>query len=367
MRVLAAGPGHAYPLYYFTPSITVPAEGLPPWLVFHRNTGRDTQLCAVDLSTGTERRLTQADARDSGWAIWCEPSLDGVFNHLSALNPSRREVFFFDGAGLAAVNVDSLQTRRVRDLSGRIPIGQSAFSPGGGLFAFIHADEERFRGSLAAREAAGWEGHEAWRRTIPCVVETLDAASGCTVGRFEVDFHVHHLIFVTEDLLLLNHQADGDGMWVAGIDGAGRRDLRPLDAHGRVCHQVVTAAGIWFETREQVSGATFVGLYNLESDRWEEFELPFRGYHHTGFDPLGERLIVEVSGEFHRLYEVRHPFDAARRDYVRLADLEPYPGFGQRFHAHPFLTPCRRHVVFTASEGGMARVCALDLPDVEGD
>lgn len=359
--ILAECAGNCYPLYYFGPSITAPRSSLPPWLVYHVNIGRTVQLAATNLETGVSVELTHSVARGTGWAIWCEPDLDGIYNHLSALNALRREVFYFDDTGLRGVMLDSRGDRLVRSMPDRVPIGQTCFSPDGSKFSFIHADRTSFDQGLETRTRRGWSGHEQWRRETPCVVETIDAATGQTLSEVQLDFHVHHVLYLTPEILLLNHQADGDGMWTMHISGDRRRNLRPADEHGRVCHQVVTANGIWYETRHLESGATYIGNYNPELDRWSEFLIPFKGYHHTGLDPAGKRLIIEVSGERHLLVEVMEPFDESRRQFIPLLSLEPYPSAGQRFHAHPFITHCGRFAVFTSCKEGRGRVCALPL------
>jgi len=56
--------------------------------------------------------------------------------------------------------------------------------------------------------------------------------------------------------------------------------------------------------------------------------------------------------------------DAGRRELRLLRGLPPYPGHGQRFHAHPFLGPDRRWVHFTEAVDGVSQVCRLDIADL---
>ncbi|MCB0108430.1 MAG: hypothetical protein KDE53_21060, partial [Caldilineaceae bacterium] len=91
IRQLTNGPANNYPLYYFIPSITHPNDAL----VFHSERSGWVQLYKLDLTDGTITQLSDGHTRDSGWAIWCEPHLRGIYNHLSALNQAKREVYYF--------------------------------------------------------------------------------------------------------------------------------------------------------------------------------------------------------------------------------------------------------------------------------
>jgi len=370
---LTAGPAAHYPLYYFVPSHT--ADGRH--MVVHREAGGDVQLHRLDAATGELTPITAGRSRDSGWAMWCERGMTGVYNHLSALNVSTGELWWFEDAGgrpgaleLYAADVKTLARRRVLDLPGRVPIGQTAFSPDGRTFAYIHADSDAFRAALDRR--GPWSAHEAWRQTVSCAIGLIDTATGEHRELVALPFHAHHVLFADDRHVLVNHAPDGNGMWVMPITGhlpkrpGDLRVLRPPDERGRVCHQVVTARGIDYEVFAKFDGrqVNYVGRHAWPGDTWHEVRLPAEGYAHTGFDPAGRLLICEVAGETHGLYALLHPLDDGRREFRRLRGLPPYPGHGQRFHAHPFLGPDRRWVYFTEAVDGVSQVCRLDIADL---
>jgi len=176
---------------------------------------------------------------------------------------------------------------------------------------------------------------------------------------------VHHVIFPANDHLLVNHIKGTAGMWRIGLDGTGRRDLRPL------VHQVVTGRGVFYESPARLipnSGTVknWFGCYDLATDRYEEVPLPKEadGYVHVGWDPAGRMLFFENAGQKHELLSFHFPFLKERTECRRIRTLEPYPRPGQRSHAHPFLSPDRKWMFHTAAVDGFSQVCAVDVADL---
>lgn len=421
VRQLTAGGANHYPLYYFVPSHS--ADGR--WMVVHSEATGWVQLCRLDLDSGEMVQLTEGRTRESGWAIWCEPQLRGIYNHLSSLNRARGEVWYFQDeadsrAGtmqLRAVDVSTGADRLVLSMPGRMSVGQSAFSPDGRLFAFIHADHDAFRRAISDR--MGMEGmgrrvdHEAWRRTVGTTITVVDVASGAAWTAAALAYHVHHVLFVDARTLLVNHCEDGNGMWVMDVEGGEATVLRPANERGRVCHQTVTASGVWYEAFRdgEWDGRTVVGLWRRRSEggrgsagaggsesvggsdvgsvgdggwsgeaegvdglgAWREFDLALPGYAHTAMDPRGRSLFMEVDGEAHELVYVRGPWDASKRALVRVRLLAKAPARGQRYHAHPFLAATgddghdRRWLYHTAVIDGYSQVCAVDVSDLTAE
>lgn len=378
VRQFTAARANSYPLYYFGPSVTDDER----YLVFHSERSGSVQLFRMDLNEGSIAQLTDGMTKDSGWAVWCEYRLNGIYNHLSALDSARGIVYYFDNDALWSVDVASCVHERVASLAGRVPIGQSSFSPDGRHFAFIDSNSDVFIEAVERREKLvnmrqfSPQDRELWRQTVPCRINVVDTSTSSVTTVVEVDYHVHHVLFLDDSTLVINHARDGNGMWTVSLDGANEKQLRPADGHGRVCHQVVTEKGLLYEaygTTDDGRPAVWFGRYQTEADTWTEHLLPDHvGYVHTGNDPAGEFLFIESAGADHVLYQV-HPHDkraaildkdAAVLTMLRQLATLP-PGYrGQRYHAHPFLSPARQQLFFTEIIDGYSQICSLDVSDL---
>lgn len=367
LRRLTSGNHNNYPLYYFIPSITSENDAL----IFHSERSSFVQLYKLDLRSGEITRLTDGQTRDAGWAIWCEPRLRGIYNHLSALNGVRREVYCFQDDEIYSTHLDTLENCVIHKMSGRISIGQTGFSPDGKYFAFIHADKAMFERALADRESLlnmqQPFNHNEWRERVPCVIGVIDTETGAYEDVVSLDFHVHHVFFITNDRLLVNHTQGHNGMWTVNLDGSDIQTLRGRTEHGDVCHQIMTERGLYYEANVFKEGerSVWYGRYDLATDTWDEVQLPGLGYVHTGNDPAGKFLFVENQDgtKGHQLLSVHHPRNPEKYRLEVLKTLTPIVK-GQRFHAHPFLGPDRQWLYFTEVVNGFSHISALDVSDV---
>jgi hypothetical protein len=375
---LTDGRSNCYALYYFTPSITPDGR----YLVFHSERSGSVQLYRLDLQTGAIGQLTDGHTAESGWAVWCEWHLSGIYNHLSAIHPVAGEVYYFEDGEIRGTDVASFANRRVALLpAGRMPIGQAAFSPDGRWFGYIHADEAAYRALLSDREARTLAGtfswnrdhHRVFRNAIGATLAVVDTATGEQHVVIATDYHFHHVLFVDNETILLNHPKGCAGMWVVRLDGTGVEHLRPATAPGAhgaaVNHQVVTARGIAYEaTVDTATGErqTWFGIFDPASGEFSEKLLPVDGYVHTGFDPAGRFAFVENAGARHELLTVHRARTPGGPLETRLLRTLRSPAHDdQRHHAHPFLSPDRQRLYFTDwSAEGFAQVCAMDVADL---
>ncbi len=295
------------------------------------------------------------------------------------------EVYYFEADAIRATRTDDFANRLAAKLpAGQMPIGQSAFSPDGRWFAYIHADERAYRALLADREARSRAGTfhwnprpsrqlpqrgrrtRRWRSSIPL--------TGVQRVVVETDYHFHHVLFVDDRTMLINHPRGVAGMWVVGLDGKGIRHLRPetdTGAHGAmVNHQVVTARGIAYEAvayHGDGTHETYFGSYDPQADRFSEALLPTDGYVHVGFDPAGRFDFVENAGREHAILTV-HP----GLNRWRAADDPPAAAAEQPGPRRPALprppvpvAADRKWLYFTDwSPQGFAQICALDVADL---
>jgi hypothetical protein len=358
IRQYTASPANNYPLYYFTPSITPEKDRL----VFHSERTGSVQLHCLDLSTGFITQLTDGRTDDSNWKIWCPRPTTGIYDHLSVLNGPRREVIYFQDEDIRITHLDTLKNRQLQSMGPRYCISQNSVSPDGRLFAFAHVDREHFRKTPPPTE---WSRHQEWRNYMPATISFIDLDTGDWHDVVALDFHIHHVIFLDPETLLINHTRNRPGMWVVRLDGSGIRTLRPMDEHGRVVHQVVTAKGIFYEAADsdREERRSWFGCYDTQTDTFSETELPFSGYVHTGFDPLGEITFFEHQLDTHQLVRIHHFGDPERQSLEILRTMSNTPGAeaGQYCHAHPFMSTDRNQVYYTEVIKGKAQIRSVEL------
>ncbi|WP_168119054.1 PD40 domain-containing protein [Paenibacillus sp. HB172176] len=371
VRQWTSAKANSYPLYYFIPSITREND----YLVFHSERSGWVQLYRMSLQTGEIAQLTEGRTLDSGWAVFCEHHLRGIYNHLSALNQTRREVYYFQDEELRCTHLDTLKNSLIYTIPGRISIGQSGFSEDGKWFVFVHADRQIFKEAVMEREALENMRLEAdfigWRNKIPSTIGLIHTETGEYKEVIALDYHVHHVMFAG-NRIVVNHPKNHPGMWMMEMDGSGVRELRPDPDNKGVNHQVITERGIYYETMAKVNekGERIVriGKYDLQTDSYEEIGLTGLGYAHTGWDPAGNFLFFEnmlgINGEEgHELFALHYPKDPQRTKRNVLRTM-PAIRRGQRFHGHPFLSPDRKWLFYTEVVDGYSQVCAVDVHDL---
>jgi len=367
MRQFTSATANSYPLYYFVPSIT--ADG--KYMVFHSERTGWVQLYRLDLESGEILQLTEGRTRKSGWALFCESRLRGIYNHLSALNLAKSEVYYFQDEQVRSADIATGSNRLVHEIPGRISIGQTHFSPDGRLFAFIHADREKFDQALEDRYALSNMGMrmdgEKWRDLIDCTISLIDTQTGAMRDVISPGYHVHHVLFVDNQQLLVNHPRGEMGMWRVNIDGTGVEHLRPRNEHGCLCHQVITERGILYEVynNRPEGHESWFGRYDLATHPYQEVLLPGVKFAHTGNDPRGEFLFCDSRGADHEILSIHFPADPKRFRLNRIRKLNPLPTpQGQRHHSHPFLGPDRKWIYFTEVVDGFSQIRAVEAQDL---
>lgn len=339
---LTSGQAQCYPLYYFIPTITEDGR----YLVYHRAAEGTLQLYRLDLQTAESVQLTHATCRDTQWRPWCVDSGRGVLDHRSVLNVPRGLAVYFDGNRVHAVDVKTLQDRRLFEIpEDREAYGQNCCTPDGRWFVYIHVP----RGAIWGEPCQG------------AAVVAYDFDSGEQRTLCRIDSAIFHVTAYDNEHFVVTHPADGPGMLLTDMTG-GECELL-LDG---VVHCPCTARGIAYEIPE----GRRLGLMDPLSKRRFEFSMPDQfQYIHTGWDPAGRIFFYENSTDWDR-FDVHDLYALARLDrhrenheWVRLTGTWPTYVGGQKAHFHPQITPDRRWILFTGGDPA-SETCHMFLLDI---
>ena len=139
VRQLTDSPAEDYHLYFYNPSVTPNSK----YLIFISERTGMSNLFRLDLQSGSILQLTDAQpVRAEYWPF--TDALKGVGACLPAIGNGGREVFYFDGNDLFAVDIESLKQRQLLSLpSDRRPSMLQANSSGDTL-VFATWDEDLF-------------------------------------------------------------------------------------------------------------------------------------------------------------------------------------------------------------------------------
>lgn len=363
---LTSGPGFAYPLYYYIPSIT--ADGRT--LIHHVAVDGTVQLHRLDLRTGASEQLTHATHPETWWRPWCWDAGAGVRDHQSILAVQREEVIWTEGTTIRARSLAGGAPRDLLELpADRIPIGQGCVSGDGRWLVHIHADRERFLSIFEDDPdyPTYWSRRERCRDTR---LDALDLETGEQRTLVVIASPIHHVLPVGERQLVFCHPTSEMAMLLTGLDGGWYTHLRTqgLDG-GQVCHYLGTERGLMYEVldgRERPRA----GIIDPASRRAFELPLPEDvGYVHTGRDPSGRRWLFEDDGPLGHVVRFLESHDDVAGDTWRLLTSD-WPAFGdtdgQKAHHHPQVVLDGRWLLITAGDPATRtnQLFLLDIADL---
>lgn len=348
---LTSGEGHAYPLYFYIPSITHDQR----YLVFHRAASGQVQLHRLDLATGDCVQLTHATCPDTQWRPWCIDSGSGVLDHRSVLNVPRGLVVYFDGRQVRSVEVETLRDELLFVIpEDREAYGQNGTTPDGNWLVYIHTP----RGSTWGKPCQG-------AAVVAYHFDTGEQRTLCTI-----DSAVFHVTAYDNQHFVVTHPAGHSGMLWTDLTSGTIVPLRDGDpgVRGHLVHSQVTSRGVAYEVPEvQVSG-----LYDPFTRRRFEFSFPeYIQYVHTGRDPDGRLWFYENSSawdrfEVHDMHALLSIDRAKGNQWLKLTGTWPTFGGGQKSHFHPQLTPDRKWIMFNGGDiaTGTSHIFLLDVSDL---
>ena len=173
VRQLTDSPAEDYHLYFYNPSVTPDGSYL---LFFSERTGI-SNLFRLDLHSGVIVQLTDAQAvRAEYWPFTA--AVKGVGSCLAAIGNHGREVFYFEGNDLCAVEIESLNHRQLLRLPPDRRASMLQANASGETLVFATWDETLFlERSRRAYAGETFPDESSFQETTSTIVR-VDAVTG---------------------------------------------------------------------------------------------------------------------------------------------------------------------------------------------
>jgi oligogalacturonide lyase len=218
-----------YHLYFYNPSVTPDGRYL---IFFSERTGL-SNLFRLDLRTGEIVQLTDAPAVRADYWPFTGP-VQGAGACLACIGSGGREVFYFEGAQLRAVEIESLRARHILSLpADRRPSILHADASGATL-VFATWDEALFAG-WSHRAFAGEQflDDRFFQETTSTICRLDTAAGQCEELLRRERFWINHVLVNPRDrdLILFCHEYSdqNDRMWLLN---AANGECAPIPGQG---------------------------------------------------------------------------------------------------------------------------------------
>ena len=358
------GIGSNYHLYFYNPSVTPDGRGL----VFYSDRTGVSNLFRLDLASGEIVQLTDArPARADYWPF--TPPIWGVASCLATLGDGGRTLYYFEGNALLAVDLDTLQGRRVLNVpADRRPSILQADAAGSTL-VFATWDEALFA-EYSRRAYAGEKliGDDFYQATTSTIVRLDTRTRHAEEVLRRPSFWINHVLVhpTRPNLILFCHEFthEPDRMWLldtasgacAPVPGQApdewyEHEFWSADGE-RICFH-----GGWKGEQERA----FCGWHHLASKVSTRFvhHTPGRVYAHYNLHPAGQAMVTDGEARPGCISRV-HLRDGQQVFEVLCRHDTDEPEEDQRCHPHPSFTPDGRRVVFTANHGGQSNIYMVD-------
>ncbi len=353
-----------YHLYFYNPAVTPDGAHL---IFFSERTGL-SNLFRLDLRTGEVVQLTDAQpARAEYWPF--TEAVRGAGACLAAIGSGGRELFYFEGVTLWAVEIESLRARQLLAVAeDRRPSMLHADARGQTL-VFATWDEALFM-ERSRRAYAGerFPDERFFQETTSTIVR-VEAATGRAEEVWRVEnFWINHVLVNPHDRDLIEfcheYSPQPDRMWLLN---AATGACAPVPGQGReewYQHEFWSADGrrIFFHGgRAGDEAHGFCGWCSPDGAEYQRYEhrTPGRAYAHYNLHPDGHTMVADGEAQPGCISKVR--LEDGRQHFEVLCRHDSYRfGDDQRCHPHPSFTPDGRRLVFTSNRTGTSNVYMTD-------
>lgn len=362
---LTNSPAEDYHLYFYNPAVTPDGRYL---IFFSERTGL-SNLFRLQLDSGEIIQLT--DTRPVRAEYWpFTEAVRGAGACLAAIGSAGREVFYFEGQELWAVEIESLRARQLFTLpADRRPSILHA-NAGGTALVFATWDEDLFlEGSRRAYAGEYFGVDDPFYHATSSTILRVDATTGSAEEILRQEkFWINHVLINPQDsdLILFCHEYSRlpDRMWLLN---AATGHYAPLPGQGTdewYQHEFWSPDGqrICFHGgSESDENNGFCGWCSPDGTQYYKFHhnTPGRAYAHYNLHPDGTTMITDGEAQPGCISKVR--FVDGCQEYEVLCRHDSYRfGDDQRCHPHPSYTPDGRQVVFTSNRSGASNVYLTD-------
>lgn len=364
VRQLTGSPAEDYHFYFYNPSITPDGKYL---IFFSERTGL-SNLFRLDLQSGEIVQLT--DARPTRAEYWpFTEAVKGVGACLAAIGNHGREVFYFEGTDLFAVDVESLKRRQLLSLPpDRRPSILHANASGETL-VFATWDEALFMGRSQRAYAGEKFPDERFFQETTSTIIRVEAVSGQAEEVLRMEkFWINHVLINPEnrDLILFCHEYSElpDRMWLLDVVSGRCAPIPGQGADEWYQHEFWSGDGRRMCFHGGASGDEAQGFCGWCSSGGADYckahhTTPGRAYAHYNLHPDGTTMVTD--GEARPGCISKAHLRDGRQEFEVLCRHDSYKfGDDQRCHPHPSFTPDGRQVIFTSNRTGTSNIYLTD-------
>lgn len=354
VRQLTGYKGHSHHLYFTNPGWYDDGRKL----LFGSDRGNRTNLYGISLASGEITQLTDLDMPP--------PPAETSFLFTSK-NPRREEVYFWHGRTLLALDLDSLEERRLYEApAGFVTNMTNVTADGRYVCTALYEDlSDRFPIDLLH----GYVGFEEYWAAMPLSrVLRIDTASGQSEIVFEEHYWIGHINTspALPHILTFCHEGPwhkvDNRIWGLDLETGRAWKIRPTVAGERVGHEY------WFADGEQIGyhgrsaeGTPFFG--SIHYDNSGRVEAPFP-HDSTHFHSNALDLIVgDGSRSDPRLLLWR--FRDGQFEGPRVALTHRGSFHIQIAHVHPRFAPDGKTILFCSDASGYANLHLIETPDFD--
>ncbi len=346
--------GHSHHLYFTNPGWYDGGKRL----LFGSDRGNKTNLYSIELASGEITQLTDLDQPP--------PPAETSFLFAS-LNPKRPEVYFWYGPELIALNLESLEERRIYRAPDGYLTNMTNVTADGRYLCTGHYEDlsSKFRVDLLH----GYVGFKEYWQAMPhSTVVRVDVESGKSEVVFEENYWIGHVNTSPAVANILTYCHEGpwemvdNRIWGLNIDSGENWQIRPGPQGERVGHEY------WFADGEQigyhgrsVDGEPFYGSIRYDNSALVEAPFPADSTHFHSNDL--SLVVGDGSRSNPRLMLWRFRDGAFEGPRVVAHHRGSFQV--QITHVHPRFSPDGKQILYVSDTSGYGNLYMVDTPDFD--